>query len=163
MTNRVGCAEAADDAEALGLAMRARRSCLRRFGLGLMHFTLTATTRARRSRTERLDVLAQRTYGQPDEYPQQDQESILEQGECQFGHKWTTFGRVLDYSWAWAEAPVQDAGTADGDGVAVEQRGGGHLVALHVRAVGRTQVAGDHAVIRDVDFQVLAGDARDRR
>ena len=104
MTNRVGCAEAADDAEALGWRCGRGAAACGVFGLGLMRFTLTATTRARRSRTERLDVLAQRTYGQPDEYPQQDQESILEQGECQFGHKWTTFGRVLDYSWAWAEA-----------------------------------------------------------
>ena len=33
-------------------------------------------------------------------------------------------------------------------------------MALHVRAVGGAQVAGDNAVVGDVDFQVLAGDAR---
>src|SRR5699024_11505660 len=55
--------------------------------------------------------------------------------------------------------PEQNAGASDGQRVAVHQGGCFHVMALHIGAVGRAQVGGDHAVGGDADLQMPAGDA----
>src|SRR5699024_5376153 len=58
-----------------------------------------------------------------------------------------------------SSGPEQDAGTADGQRVAVHQGGGVHVVALDVGVVRGAEVGGDHPVGGDADLQVAPGDA----
>ena len=109
--------------------------------------------------TERLDITTQGTHDKPEKHPQQDEIPVLEDCEGKFGgHNETRSqaGSVL----ILRRSPIQDAGTADGNGVAVKQRGRGNLMPFDECAVRRAEIACDHAVIGDVDFKMLAGDAR---
>ena len=103
---------------------------------GLARATLLTAMSPRLARAERFDIPVQRTYRTGHEDPEQYEEAVLEDRESKFSeHRGNSRG------WGWLllilrRGPIQDSGAADGDRVAVEQRGRLDMMAFDIHAVG---------------------------